>query len=204
MKAMNLQRVGRCEKSATGTALAADIALQLRGPPGAAAARNVVEQAQLVHHFQRRRMDRVAAEVAQEIGVLFQHDDVDAGAGQQKPEHHPGRTAADDATAGLHGFHRSGDCVHGAWEGQWQSERPRADATAQGKRPIGKPALACASRSVWLGPSDLHFGSRWRADVVAAVMPDGGRFQVARIDLFQLFGHRVDRVADLLLGVIAR
>ncbi len=33
----------------------------------------VVEQAEFVHQFQRRGMDGVAAEVAQEVGVLFQH-----------------------------------------------------------------------------------------------------------------------------------
>jgi hypothetical protein len=32
-----------------------------------------VEQAELVHDAQRRRMDRVAAEVAQEVGVLLEH-----------------------------------------------------------------------------------------------------------------------------------
>jgi hypothetical protein len=41
-------------------------------------------------------MDRVAAEVAEEIGVLLQHDHVDAGARQQKARHHPGRAAARD------------------------------------------------------------------------------------------------------------
>src|SRR4051812_15556784 len=46
-------------------------------------------------------MDRVAAEVAQEVGMLFQHDDVDAGAPQQKAEHHAGRTTAHDAAGGL-------------------------------------------------------------------------------------------------------
>ena len=44
-------------------------------------------------------MDGVAAEIAQEIGVLLQHDDVDAGAREQKAEHHAGRPAADDAAA---------------------------------------------------------------------------------------------------------
>ena len=43
-----------------------------------------VEQAELVHDFERRGMDGVAAEVAQEIGVLLQHHDIDAGAGEQK------------------------------------------------------------------------------------------------------------------------
>ena len=57
------------------------------------------EQAELVHHLERRRMDRVAAEVAQEVGVLLQHDHVDAGARQEQTEHDPGRATAGDAAA---------------------------------------------------------------------------------------------------------
>ena len=56
-----------------------------------------VEQAELVHDAQRRRMDRVAAEVAQEVAVLLEHHGANAGAGEQVAEHHAGRAAADDA-----------------------------------------------------------------------------------------------------------
>jgi hypothetical protein len=41
-------------------------------------------------------VDRVAAEIAEEIGVLLKHPNVAAGAGEQQPGHHPGRPAADD------------------------------------------------------------------------------------------------------------
>jgi len=34
----------------------------------------LIEQAEFVHEFQRRRMDGVAAEIAQEILVLFQDE----------------------------------------------------------------------------------------------------------------------------------
>ena len=44
-------------------------------------------------------MDRVAAEIAQEIAMLFEDDDPDPGAGQQQPQHHAGRTAPGDAAA---------------------------------------------------------------------------------------------------------
>ena len=44
-------------------------------------------------------MDRVAAKIAEEVGVLFKHDRVDAGASEQKTEHHPGRAAARDDAA---------------------------------------------------------------------------------------------------------
>jgi hypothetical protein len=49
-------------------------------------------------------MDRIAAKVAQKIGVLFQHDYIYSGARQQKAEHHSGRPSADDAALGLDGF----------------------------------------------------------------------------------------------------
>ena len=39
-------------------------------------------QAELVEQPQRARVHRVAAEIAQEIGVLLHHRDIDAGAGQ--------------------------------------------------------------------------------------------------------------------------
>ena len=45
-------------------------------------------------------MHGVAAEVAQEVGVLLQHRHLDAGPGQQQAEDHPGGAAADDE-AGL-------------------------------------------------------------------------------------------------------
>src|SRR5213592_1351568 len=47
-------------------------------------------------------MNCVAAKVAQKICMLLEHDDVDAGAGQQKTEHHAGRATAGDAAARLH------------------------------------------------------------------------------------------------------
>ena len=33
----------------------------------------LVEQPEFGHHFERRRMDRVAAKVAQEVGMLFEY-----------------------------------------------------------------------------------------------------------------------------------
>jgi hypothetical protein len=45
-------------------------------------------------------MNSVAAKIAIEIGVLFQHDDIDAGARQQKACHHSGGSAANNYTTG--------------------------------------------------------------------------------------------------------
>ena len=64
----------------------------------------IVENAELVHDLQRRGMDGVAAEIAQEVGVLLQHHDIDAGAGQQKAQHHAGRAATGDGALGGDGF----------------------------------------------------------------------------------------------------
>jgi hypothetical protein len=66
--------------------------------------KELVKQPKLVHQLQRRRMHRVAAEVAQEVGVLLQHRDTHARARQQKSKHHSRRTAADDAALLDDGF----------------------------------------------------------------------------------------------------
>ena len=46
-------------------------------------------------------MDGVAAEVAEEIFVLFEDGDVDALAGEEERKHHACGASADDATGGL-------------------------------------------------------------------------------------------------------
>jgi hypothetical protein len=69
----------------------------------------VREQSELVHHLEGRGMDGVAAEVAQEVGVLLENQHVHAGAGQKEPEHHAGRPAAGDAApVPCLGLHRAG------------------------------------------------------------------------------------------------
>jgi len=60
----------------------------------------LVEQAELIHDVQRRGMDGVAAEIAQEVAVLLEDDGLDAGARQQKAQHHARRAAAHDAALG--------------------------------------------------------------------------------------------------------
>jgi hypothetical protein len=44
-----------------------------------------VQQSQFVHHLERGGVDRVSAEVAQEVGVLLENEDFDAGAGEKQP-----------------------------------------------------------------------------------------------------------------------
>jgi hypothetical protein len=65
----------------------------------------LLEQAQLVHYFERRRVHGIAAKIAQEVGVLLEHDGVDARAREEQPEHHPGGTAAGDAATGAQRRH---------------------------------------------------------------------------------------------------
>ena len=50
----------------------------------------------LVEDLHRRGMDRVAAEIAEEVGMLFEDADLAAGAGEQQAGHHARGPAADD------------------------------------------------------------------------------------------------------------
>ena len=54
------------------------------------------EQPELVEDLHRRGMDGVAAEIAEEVGVLFEDADLAAGAGEQQAGHHSRGPAADD------------------------------------------------------------------------------------------------------------
>ena len=89
INATNLQRVGSRVKSANS----ADGGCALMGQP-----QELVQKPKLAHELERRWMDGIAAEVAQEIGVLLQHDHIDPGACEQEAQHHPARAAAHNAT----------------------------------------------------------------------------------------------------------
>ena len=43
----------------------------------------IIDEAELMHDLKRRRVDGVAAEIAEEVSVLFKNDDTDSGARQQ-------------------------------------------------------------------------------------------------------------------------
>src|SRR5262249_28051752 len=68
----------------------------------------LVQQAELAENVHGGWMDGVAAEVAEEVGVLLQHDDVDAGARQQEAGHHAGRAAAGDHAGAGEGLGQNG------------------------------------------------------------------------------------------------
>jgi hypothetical protein len=48
------------------------------------------------------RLDRVSAEVAEEVGVFFEHGDCHAGTRQELAQHHAGRPAAGDRALDAH------------------------------------------------------------------------------------------------------
>jgi hypothetical protein len=51
-----------------------------------------------MHELEGGGVDGVAAEIAQEVFVFFEDDDVDAGAGEEQAEHYASGAAAGDAT----------------------------------------------------------------------------------------------------------
>ena len=58
--------------------------------------KEALKHPELVEDLHRRGMDRVAAEIAEEVRVLFEDADVAAGPGEQQAGHHARWTAADD------------------------------------------------------------------------------------------------------------
>jgi hypothetical protein len=63
-----------------------------------------LQEAQFVHQFQGRRVNRVTAKITEEVTVFFQNENVDSGPCQQEAQHHPRRSAADDTTPNLLAF----------------------------------------------------------------------------------------------------
>ena len=90
-----------------GEALAADDRREA-GDLGVGELEEAVEEAELVEELERGGVDGVAAEVAEEVGVLFEDGDGEAGAGEQQAEHDPCRTSADDAAGGCERICRGG------------------------------------------------------------------------------------------------
>ena len=106
----------------------------------------LVEQAELVHDLERRGMDGVAAEVAQEIGVLLEHHHLDAGAGEQIAQHHAGGPAAGDAAAcgdGLRGMRRLSSLALRAMALRWCDRSWKRGALAV-QRVLGVPGIGRA------------------------------------------------------------
>src|SRR5262245_11949426 len=75
----------------------------------------LLQQAQFMHHFQRRGVDRVTTEVAQKVAMFLEHDDIYPRPREQKSDHHPGRPAADDTAFDLQLFWWGLFVLHGEW-----------------------------------------------------------------------------------------
>src|SRR5215831_17024000 len=107
----------------------------------------VFQQIKLVHQLHGRRVNGVAAKVAQKVGVLLQHHDADAGARQEEAQHHAGGAAADNATAGVD--HCGG---HGPSAISTNANGPGRDPfrSAGAHRPAAPPSArgSCAPSSV--------------------------------------------------------
>ena len=67
-------------------------------------AQKVFEKAEFVHQFEGGRVNGVAAEIAEEVGMFFEDEDFDAGAGEKKTEHDAGGAATHDAAGGCCGW----------------------------------------------------------------------------------------------------
>jgi hypothetical protein len=92
MKAMNLQRVGRREKSAIGTVCPL---ITPRSPSHfLMLLKEFLEQSELLHQLERGGMNSIAAKIAIEIRMLFQDGHLHTRARQKEPEHHARRPAA--------------------------------------------------------------------------------------------------------------
>ena len=57
-----------------------------------------------MHQFEGGRVNGVAAEIAKKVGVFFEDENFDAGAGEQEAEHHASGAASCDAAGGLGGL----------------------------------------------------------------------------------------------------
>lgn len=77
-------------------------------------------------------MDRIAAKVAQKVAMLFENENVDAGAREKIAGHDPCRTAADDAALRLPVNHAR--TIPRAHTRSCARRRPYLDIVAQGER----------------------------------------------------------------------
>ena len=92
---MNGAGVSRCERSPIVQSRPGDTELCLVQAV-VRPVQEVLEKPQLVENLHRRRVDGVAAKIAEEVLVLFQHANLAAGSGEKQPGHDARRPAAND------------------------------------------------------------------------------------------------------------
>src|SRR5438309_2997387 len=61
----------------------------------------LVQNTEFMHNFECGWMDRIPTEISQEIGVLFEHEYINAHTCKKKTQHHAGRTASSNAAASV-------------------------------------------------------------------------------------------------------
>src|SRR5947208_5464206 len=64
----------------------------------------LVQNTEFMHNFECGWMDRIPTEISQEIGMLFEHEYIDAHACKKKTQHHAGGTASSNAAASVNRF----------------------------------------------------------------------------------------------------
>src|ERR1700730_11766644 len=67
-------------------------------------AQKVVQNSEFVHQFKGGGMNRISAKIAQKIRVLFKHNHIHSGPGEQEAEHHTRGSTARNAAARFDGF----------------------------------------------------------------------------------------------------
>src|SRR5438128_6356877 len=61
----------------------------------------LVQNTEFMHNLKCGWMDRIPTEITQEIGVLFEHEYINAHTCKKKTQHHAGRTASSNAAASV-------------------------------------------------------------------------------------------------------
>jgi hypothetical protein len=73
----------------------------------------IVEDSEFVHQFKRGRVNGIASEIAEKVGVFFEDLNIDTGAGEEEAQDHAGGSAAGYAARGLEGLRIGIFCGHG-------------------------------------------------------------------------------------------
>ena len=61
----------------------------------------LVQNTEFMHNLECGWMDRIPAKITQEIGVLFEHENIDARARKKKTQHHAGRATSSNAATSV-------------------------------------------------------------------------------------------------------
>src|ERR1700758_3766283 len=67
------------------------------------------QNAEFIHYLKRRRMNRVSAEISQEVGVSFKHNYIHSHARKKQSQHHAGRAPSGDAAASVNSLFHTND-----------------------------------------------------------------------------------------------